>query len=112
FMQKERAAVRLAELMVETAGRMGKEAIALITDMDQPLGRFAGHSHEVMESIEVLRGRGAADLGELSIELSAWMFYLGDRTKSVDEGRVLAERLIASGEALEKFKQDITLQGG
>src|SRR6267142_914157 len=112
FMQKEEDAVRLAELMVETARRMGKKAIALITDMDQPLGRFAGHSHEVIESIEVLRGRGAADLRDLSIELSAWMFYLGDRTKSVVEGRVLAERLIASGEALEKFKQGITLQGG
>ena len=112
FMQKEEDAVRLAALMVETARRMGKKAVALITDMDQPLGRFAGHSHEVIESIEVLRGRGAKDLRELSIELSAWMFYLGDRTKSVDEGLVLAERLIASGEALEKFKQGITLQGG
>ena len=112
FMQKEEDAVQLAALMVETARRMGKKAVALITDMDQPLGRFAGHSHEVIESIEVFRGRGAKDLRELSIELSAWMFYLGDRTKSVDEGRVLAERLIASGEALEKFKQGITLQGG
>src|SRR5438552_11335122 len=112
FMQKEEDAVRLAALMVETARRMGKKAVALITDMDQPLGRFAGHSHEVIESIEVLRGRGAKDLRELSIELSAWMFYLGDRTKSVDEGLVLAERLIASGEALAKFKQGIALQGG
>ena len=112
FMQKEEDSIGLAELMVETARRMGKKAVALITDMDQPLGRFAGHSNEVIESIEVLRGRGAADLRELSIELSAWMFYLGERTKSVDEGRTLAERLIASGEALEKFKQGITLQGG
>jgi len=112
FMQKEEDAVRLAELMVETARRMGKEAVALITDMDQPLGRFAGHSHEVMESIEVMHGRGAADLRELSIELSAWMFYLGERTKSVDEGRALAERLLASGEALAKFKKGIALQGG
>jgi pyrimidine-nucleoside phosphorylase len=112
FMQKEEDSVRLAELMVETARRMGKKAVALITDMDQPLGRFAGHSHEVIESIEALRGRGAKDLRELSIELSAWMFYLGDRTKSVDEGRALAEKLVASGEALEKFKQGIALQGG
>jgi pyrimidine-nucleoside phosphorylase len=112
FMQKEEDSVRLAELMVETARRMGKKAVALITDMDQPLGRFAGHSNEVIESVEVLRGRGAPDLRELSIELSAWMFYLGDRTKSLDEGRALAEKLIASGEALEKFKQGIALQGG
>jgi len=112
FMQKEEDSVRLAELMVETARRMGKKAVALITDMDQPLGRFAGHSNEVIESIEVLRGRGAADLRELSIELSAWMFHLGERTKSVDEGRALAQKLIASGEALAKFKQGIGLQGG
>jgi len=112
FMQKEEDSVRLAELMVETARRMGKKAVALITDMDQPLGRFAGHSNEVIESIEVLRDRGAADLRELSIELSAWMFHLGERTKSVDEGRALAEKLIASGEALGKFKQGIALQGG
>jgi pyrimidine-nucleoside phosphorylase len=112
FMQKEEDSVRLAELMVETARRMGKKAVALITDMDQPLGRFAGHSNEVIESVEVLRGRGAPDLRELSIVLSAWMFYLGDRTKSLDEGRALAEKLIASGEALGKFKQGIALQGG
>jgi pyrimidine-nucleoside phosphorylase len=112
FMQKEEDSVRLAELMVETARRMGKKAVALITDMDQPLGRFAGHSHEVIESIEVLRGRGAQDLRELSIELSAWMFYLGERAKSPEEGRALAEKLIASGDALEKFRQGIALQGG
>jgi pyrimidine-nucleoside phosphorylase len=112
FMQKEEDSVRLAELMVETARRMGKKAVALITDMDQPLGRFAGHSNEVIESIEVLRDRGAADLRELSIALSAWMFHLGERTKSVDQGRALAEKLIASGEALGKFKQGIALQGG
>jgi pyrimidine-nucleoside phosphorylase len=112
FVQKEEDSVRLAELMVETARRMDKKAVALITDMDQPLGRFAGHSHEVMESIEVLRGRGARDLRELSIELSAWMFFLGDRSKSVDEGRALAEGLIASGEAVEKFRKGIGLQNG
>ena len=112
FMQKEEDSVRLAELMVETAKRMGKKAVALITDMDQPLGRFAGHSHEVIESIEVLKGRGAADLRDLSIELSAWMFFLGERAKSVGEGRTLATKLIASGEALAKFRQGIALQGG
>jgi len=112
FMQKEEDSVRLAELMVDTAQRMGKKAVALITDMDQPLGRFAGHSHEVMESLEVLKGRGAADLRDLSIELSAWMFYLGERTKSVDEGRVLAQELVASGQALEKLRKGIALQGG
>jgi pyrimidine-nucleoside phosphorylase len=112
FMQKEQDSVRLAELMVDTARRMGKKSVALITDMDQPLGRFAGHAHEVIESIEVLRGRGARDLRDLSIELSAWMFFLGERTKSVDEGRALAASLIATGQALEKFRQGIALQHG
>src|SRR5437016_9202074 len=98
FMQKEEDSVQLAELMVGTARRMGKKAVALITDMDQQVRRFAGHSHEVIESIEVLRGRGAPDLCALSIELSAWMFFLGERTKSVAEGRVLAETLVASGQ--------------
>jgi pyrimidine-nucleoside phosphorylase len=112
FMQKEEDSVQLAEVMVEIAKRMGKKAVALITDMDQPLGKFAGHSHEVIESIEVLKGRGAKDLRDLSLELSAWMFFLGERTPSVEEGRRLAETMVASGQALEKFRQGIRLQGG
>jgi len=112
FMKHEDDAVRLAEVMVETGKRMGKRVVALITSMDQPLGRAAGHSNEVIESIDVLNGHGPADLHDLSIELSAWMFYLGERTKSVDEGRRLAETLIATGQAKEKFKQGIRLQGG
>jgi thymidine phosphorylase len=112
FMKREDDAVRLAEVMVETDKRMGKKVVALITGMDQPLGRAAGHANEVIESIDVLSGHGPADLRDLSIELSAWMFYLGERTKSVDEGRRLAETLIATGQAKEKFKQGIKLQGG
>lgn len=112
FMQKEEDAVRLAEVMVETAQRMGKKAVALITDMGQPLGRMAGHSHEVIESVEVLKGKGPKDLRDLSVELSAWMFYLGERTSSVNEGRRLAESMIVSGQALEKFREGIRLQGG
>jgi pyrimidine-nucleoside phosphorylase len=112
FMKRENDAVRLAEVMVETGRRMGKKVVALITSMDQPLGRAAGHSNEVTESLEVLNGRGPADLRQLSIELSAWMFYLGERTASVDEGRRLAETMIATGQAREKFRQGIRLQGG
>src|SRR6266568_4956949 len=112
FMKKEEDAVRLAEVMVETGKRMGKKVVALITDMDQPLGRLAGHAHEVWESVEVLKGRGPADLRELSLELSAWMFFLGEKTKSVEEGRRLAETMVATGQALEKVRQGIRLQGG
>jgi pyrimidine-nucleoside phosphorylase len=97
---------------VETGKRMGKKVVALITDMGQPLGRMAGHSNEVAESIEVLKGRGPADLRDLSLELSAWMFFLGERTNSVEEGRRLGETMIATGQAVEKFRQGIRLQGG
>jgi pyrimidine-nucleoside phosphorylase len=112
FMKREEDSVLLAELMVETGQRMGKKVVALITDMNQPLGRMAGHANEVAECIEVLSGGGPADLIQLSIELAAWMFFLGDRTKSVGDGRLLAETMIATGQAKEKFRQGIRLQGG
>src|SRR5580658_5784278 len=112
FMKREEDSVLLAELMVETGVRMGKKVVALITDMNQPLGRMAGHSNEIAECIDVLGGGGPADLVDLSLELSAWMFFLGERTKSLDDGRHLAEKMIANGQAKEKFKQGIRLQGG
>jgi pyrimidine-nucleoside phosphorylase len=112
FMKREEDSVLLAELMVDTGRRMGKKVVALITDMNQPLGRMAGHSNEVAECIDVLSGGGPADLVELSIKLSAWMFFLGDRTKSLDDGRLLAETMIATGQAKEKLKQCIRLQRG
>ena len=112
FMEKEEDAIRLAEVMVETARGMGKKCVALLTDMSQPLGRMAGHSNEVIEAIEVLKGAGPDDLRELSVELSAWMFYLGERCKSIAEGRKLAEQAIASGKALERLRTCIRLQGG
>jgi len=112
FMKKEADAVRLAELMVDTGKRMNKKVVALITDMDQPLGRMAGHAYEVIECIDILNGGGPADLRELCIELSAWMFVLGERSKGLEEGRALAATLLGNGKALEKFKQGIRLQGG
>jgi thymidine phosphorylase len=86
--------------------------VALITNMDQPLGRMVGNALEVVESIEVLSGGGPRDLRELCLELAAWMFFLGDASKSVAEGRQLAEKTIASGKAVEKFRQMVKLQGG
>ncbi|GAC1618440.1 MAG: pyrimidine-nucleoside phosphorylase [Candidatus Acidiferrum sp.] len=112
FMKKEEDAVRLAELMVETGKRVGKKMVALITDMDQPLGRMAGHSVEIIECIDVLNGKGPADLRELSVELSAWMFTIAERTKNLEEGRTLAEEMIVNGKAREKFRKCIALQGG
>jgi pyrimidine-nucleoside phosphorylase len=112
FLKSEKDAVGLADLMVETGKRMGKRVVALVTDMDQPLGRAAGNAMEVAESIDILNGQGPADLRDLCLELSAWMFYVGDRVSSVDEGKQLAANQIASGRAKEKFREIIRLQGG
>lgn len=112
FMKKEEDAVHLADLMVETGVRMGKRMVALITDMDQPLGLYVGNALEVVECVDVLKGGGPADLRDLSIELSAWMFYLGNKTSSVEDGRKLAQKMIANGSAFEKFCDLVRLQGG
>ena len=112
FMKNEKDAAHLAELLVETGTRMGKKVIALLTDMNQPLGRTAGNAMEVAESIEVLAGGGPADLRELCLELSAWMFLLGERVQTLNEGRKLSAGLVASGQAREKFREIVGLQGG
>jgi pyrimidine-nucleoside phosphorylase len=112
FMKKIEDAVNLAELLVETGKRMGKNVVALITDMNQPLGRKAGNAVEVVESIEVLGGAGPADLRELCLELAAWMFLVGERVKTLDEGKKLSADLIANGQAREKFREIVGLQGG
>jgi pyrimidine-nucleoside phosphorylase len=112
FMKSEKDAVFLAELMVETGQRLGKRISALITDMDQPLGHAVGNALEVAECIEILNGRGPDDLRELSLILAAWMFLLGKRVRTVDEGRELAEQMISSGKARDKFREMIRLQGG
>jgi len=112
FMKIEKDSVHLAELMVETGERMGKKMVALITDMDQPLGLKVGNSLEVEECIEVMNGGGPADLREVSVELSAWMFYLAGRSPDVDSGRELADKLIRDRSALKKFREIVVNQGG
>jgi pyrimidine-nucleoside phosphorylase len=112
FMKKNSDAEYLAGLMVETGKRMGKKIVALITDMDQPLGRTAGNAMEIAECIEVLGGGGPADLRELCIELSGWMFFLGEKSASVAEGRKLADQMITSGRARDKFREIISQQSG
>jgi pyrimidine-nucleoside phosphorylase len=112
FMKKEEDAVFLAELMVETGDRMGKQMAALITDMNQPLGNMVGNALEVRECIDVLYGRGPEDLRELCIELAAWMFFLGGTSKTVAAGKALSGEIIKSGKAFAKFRQMVELQGG
>ena len=112
FMKREEDAVFLAELMVETGERMGKKVVALITDMDQPLGNMIGNALEVVECVETLRGGGPADLRELCLELAGWMLHLGGISKTVADGKEQSAKLIASGAALERFRQMVELQGG
>jgi pyrimidine-nucleoside phosphorylase len=112
FMKSEQDAVFLAELMVETGERMGKQVVALITDMDKPLGNRIGNALEVAEVVEVLRGGGPADLRELCLELAGWMLHLGNAAKTVEEGKQKSAQLISSGKALERFRQMVELQGG
>jgi len=112
FMKSEKDAAFLAELMVETGERMGKQMVALITDMDQPLGNMIGNALEVVECVEVLCGKGPADLRELCLELAGWMLHLGGASNTVADGKQQSEKLISSGKALEKFRQMVELQGG
>jgi pyrimidine-nucleoside phosphorylase len=112
FMKNEKDAAFLAELMVETGERMGKRVVALITDMDQPLGKMIGNALEVVEVVEILRGGGPEDLRELCLELAGWMLHLGGVSKTVAEGKQESSKLISSGKALERFRQMVELQGG
>src|SRR5436305_8738912 len=111
-MNKDEDAIFLAELIIENGELMGKQFTALSTDMDQPLGLLVGNSLEVAEVLHVLRGAGPQDLRDLCLELAGWMFLLGGAAASVTQGRQMAEQLIRSGKALEKFGQMVALQGG
>ena len=112
FMKSEEDAAFLAEIMVETGERMGKQVVALITDMEQPLGNMIGNALEVAEVVEVLRGGGPEDLCELCLELAGWMLCFGGVAKTVAEGKQQSAYLISSGQALEKFRQMVEMQGG
>jgi len=112
FMKSEKDAAFLAELMVETGERMGKKTVALITDMDQPLGNMIGNALEVVEVVDVLRGGGPQDLRELCLELAGWMLHLGGVSKMVAEGKQESAKLLASGAALDRFRKMVELQGG
>jgi thymidine phosphorylase len=91
---------------------MGKQMVALITDMNQPLGCMVGNALEVRECIDVLHGGGPEDLRDLCHDLAAWMFFLGGASKTVADGKRLSEQIIASGQAFERFRHMVELQGG
>lgn len=112
FMKEEASALELAGSLVSTARRLGTPAVALITDMNQPLGTHVGNALEVKESVEVLRGGGPEDLRRLCLQLTAHMLLLGEEAASIDEGVQEAARLLDNGAGLEKLIEIVRLQGG
>lgn len=112
FMKDRAGALALARSLVDTAAELGKRAVAVVTSMDEPLGRMVGNWLEVEESIDVLEGRGPADVTELVLRLNAWMLVLGELVSSLEEGLQRGREVLASGRPLELFRQNIRLQGG
>jgi pyrimidine-nucleoside phosphorylase len=112
FMKSLADARRLARMMVDTGKRMGVPTVALITDMNQPLGRMAGNAVEVNESIAALQGEGATDLMEVTLELGAELLVLTKRESSQVAARHRLERALSSGAGLQKFREMIAAQGG
>jgi pyrimidine-nucleoside phosphorylase/thymidine phosphorylase len=112
FMQRVDDARALAESMCAIGRSLGKSMRALITRMDQPLGRAVGNSVEVVESIECLKGGGPDDLRDLSIELAAEMVLMAGLTGTLDVAREDCRRRIADGSALERLRKLIEAQGG
>ncbi|TMI75175.1 MAG: pyrimidine-nucleoside phosphorylase [Bacillati bacterium ANGP1] len=112
FMKTLDGARELAQAMVGIGAQVGRRTIALITDMDQPLGRAVGNALEVAEAIETLRGDGPMDLRELCLELGAQMVTLAGVARSAGEGKDLLMKILDDGSALAKFAQLVDAQGG
>jgi pyrimidine-nucleoside phosphorylase len=112
FMKSLPDARKLARTMVEIGKRMGKGMKAVITDMNQPLGRTVGNAVEIVETIETLQGRGPKDLIDVTLELGAQMLILGKRAKNRQQALTILQRHIDSGAAFEKFKEMVRLHGG
>ena len=112
FMKRKEDALALARAMVDVGKAAGKPVWAQLTAMNQPLGRAAGHTTEVIESIECLKGRGPTDLMEVTYALTGHMLVLGNAAKDMGEARKKMETAIAHGSALEKFRQMCDAQGG
>lgn len=112
FMKSIDDARRLAETMVRIGNISGRQTMAIISDMSQPLGEAIGNSLEVVEAIETLQGKGPEDLTEMCYVLGSQMLVLAHRTETIEEARILLEGALKSGAALEKFREMIKNQGG
>jgi pyrimidine-nucleoside phosphorylase len=112
FMPKLEDAITLAQTMIALGERRGCSTVALLTDMDSPLGEACGNALEVEESIHVLRGEGPADLRELSLALSAEMLMVAGVSQDLAAARERVETALNSGAALSKFREVVQAQGG
>ena len=112
FMKNIERARELAESLVESGRRLGRKVWAVISDMDQPLGRMVGNFLEVRETIDCLKGRGPDDLMDLTIRLAARMLVLGDRYAGVGEAERACRNTIEDGSAWRTFLRSVEHQGG
>jgi len=112
FMKNIKEAEKLAQQMVNIGNGVGRDTMAVISDMSQPLGNAIGNGLEVKEAIATLKGEGPDDLTELSLVLGSQMAYLGGVGADLDEARQILEDNIKNGKALEKFKVFVEAQGG
>lgn len=112
FMKTSDDARALAEEMVSIGKNVGRKTVAVISDMDQPLGYAIGNSLEVIEAIETLKGNGPKDLLELSLTLGSNMLMIAGKVDSFEEGKKLLKDNIENGKALEKLKEFVKAQGG
>ncbi len=112
FMKTREEALALANEMVKIGNNYGRETVAVLTNMNQPLGRAIGNALEVKEAVEVLMNKGPKDLLELSLELGAHLLILAKRVTSLDEGKDLLMGKINNGQAYEKFLEFVEAQKG
>lgn len=112
FMKTVEEARALAESMVAIGKQVGRNTMAIISDMSQPLGYTIGNALEVKEAIETLKGQGPSDLTELCLVLGSKMIVAGGKANSLEEARTMLESVIADGSALELFGKLIEAQGG
>lgn len=112
FMRTKPEARKLAKSILDTASRFDKKAVALITNMSQPLGNKVGNSLEIIESIDTLKMNGPSDLTELSLALAANMIHIGGQEKTYAKSLAAAKSVLKSGEAYRLFEKMIKDQGG
>ena len=112
FMRSKGEAKKLAKSILSTAKRFNKKGVALLTNMQQPLGNTVGNSLELVECIDVLKGKGPKDLTEISLALAAYMVYLAGIEKSYAKALKKVKTAVKSGAALERFRELIKSQGG